>query len=135
MSKITVTGEAVVITSACKLEDLKTVQKYRPQALSLMGGEDGKEEVFRIIIDERGAGSIGTFGATFTGKTHDEHGYATITMMLDRITSASEDVKEKVAEAVGAAILNVNKIEEKLPAIIREINAEKAAILENIELA
>ena len=42
MAKITIAGDAVVVTSALKLEDIKTIEKYRRNALVLKGGEDGK---------------------------------------------------------------------------------------------
>ena len=42
MAKIVIAGDAVVITSALKLEDIKTIAKYNPKALTLMGGEDGR---------------------------------------------------------------------------------------------
>ena len=41
MAKIVIAGEAVVVTSAVKLEDYRKVAKYRPKALVLLGGEDG----------------------------------------------------------------------------------------------
>mgnify|MGYP007102082194 CR=1 FL=1 len=82
MAKITIAGEAVIITSALKLEDIKKVQKYRPKELVLKGGEDGKE-----------------------------------------------------ADKLGAAMVNLKKLEEKLPAVLAEIDAEKAEIMANITIA
>ena len=41
MAKITIAGDAAVVTSAMKLEDIKTIEKYRPKELVLKGGEDG----------------------------------------------------------------------------------------------
>lgn len=130
MAKITIAGDAVVITSECKLEELKLVEKYRPNALVLKGGEDGKEPIFAVGTGR--CGTINAFGATFASEAHDGSGLATITMCADNI---SGDPKEWVAEQVGTAILNLNKVEETLPAAIEEIAAEKAAILANITVA
>ena len=42
MAKITIAGDAVVITSTQKLEDIKLLEKYRPKALCLYEtGENG----------------------------------------------------------------------------------------------
>ena len=41
-------GQAIVVVSDVKLEDIKKIEKYRPDALVLKGGEDNKEEIFRI---------------------------------------------------------------------------------------
>ena len=131
MAKIVIAGQAVVITSALKLADLRKVAKYRPEALTLEGGEDGKEPIFRIGATN-GSGKINTYGAEFADETHDDEKLATITMIIDGFAG---DVRESVAEAIGTSILNLNKIEETIPAVIAEIDAEKAAILNNITVA
>ena len=130
MAKIVIAGEAVVITSAVKLEDIRKVAKYRPEALILKGGEDGKEPIFRLGVTN-GAGKINKYGAEFGAETRDENKFATLTMCLDGVTG---DVKEAVAEAIGVSILNLNKIEETIPAVIAEIDAEKNDILSNISI-
>lgn len=50
MAKIVIAGDAVVVTSAIKLEDLRNIKKYRPAALILKGGEDGKEPIFAVDV-------------------------------------------------------------------------------------
>lgn len=130
MAKITIAGEAVVITSALKREDIELLEKYRPDALILKGGEDGKKPIFRIATTT-GAGDINKYGASFGGETHDEAKLATITMMSGVV---GEDIREAVAEKVGTAILNLNKLEATLPEVLEEISAEKAAIMDNIQV-
>ena len=112
MAKIVIAGEAVVVTSAIKLEDLRKVAKYRPDALVLKGGEDGKEPIFRIGVCS-GTGKINKYGAEFGAETHDDAKLATITLVTDALEG---DIREAVAEAIGASILNLNKLEETIPA-------------------
>ena len=45
------------------------------------------------------------------------------------------DIKEWVADRIGTAIINLNKLEEKLPAVLEEIAAEKAEVMSNITVA
>ncbi len=45
MAKVKTMGQAIVVVSEVKLEDIKKIQKYRPEALVLKGGEDNKEEI------------------------------------------------------------------------------------------
>lgn len=130
MAKITIAGDAVVITSSLKLDDLKKIEKYRPGALVLKGGEDGKEPIF--VVGTGCKGSINAYGAEFNSATHDDEKLATITMALP---FGANDVKAAVADLVGAAILNLNKLEATLPAVLAEIDAETAAILDNITVA
>lgn len=128
MAKIVIAGDAVVITSAIKLADLAKVEKYRPDALILKGGEDGKEPIFRVGVTS-GAGRINKYGAEFGAETRDDEKLATLTMFIDGIAG---NAREAVAEAIGTSILNLNNVEEAIPMVIAEIDAEKDAILENI---
>ena len=133
MAKITIAGDAVVVTSAMKLEDLRTISKYRPNALTLMGGEDGKEPVFAISVIKNGlAGEINKYGASFGSETHDDEKLATITMTA---CVAEGDIREVVADHIGSAIINLTKLEETLPAVLDEIAAEKAAVMDSITVA
>jgi predicted butyrate kinase (DUF1464 family) len=131
MAKITIAGDAVITTSSLSLEELKLVAKLRPQALRLMGGENNKEVVFAIGV-AKGNGSINQYGASFAGETHDDAKLATITMIAEGVTG---DVKEWAADRIGAAIININKIEANLPDVLAEIRTEKAAVLSNITVA
>ncbi len=133
MAKITIAGDAVVVTSAIKLEDLKTIKKYRPEALTLKGGEDNKEEIFKVSVTD-GDGSINNFGATFGSATRDDAKLATFTMVINGLGEGA-DIKDVVADKIGSSIINLNKLEASLPAVIDEIAAEKASVLERITVA
>lgn len=75
MAKIVIAGDAVVITSALKLSDIKTVEKYRPNELILKGGEDGKEPIFALGTTT-GSGNINAVGASFGREASDGSGLA-----------------------------------------------------------
>jgi len=130
MAKITIAGEACVVTSTMKVEDIRTIQKYRPDALILKGGEDGSEPIFRIGLTDDSTGCINRYGAEFYSETHDAEGRATMTL----ICRAEGDIKEAVADTIGAYVMTLNKLEETLPAVLAEIETEKAEILANIEV-
>ena len=133
MAKITIAGDAVVITSTQKLEDIKLLEKYRPKALCLYEtGENGKkEEVFKVGSTS-GEGAISMYGASFGSTTHDEEKLATITITLPRGVA---DAKQYVADAVGVAILNLNKVEAQFAEALADVTAEKEAVMENITVA
>ena len=131
MAKITVAGNAAVITSAIKLEDIKTIAKYRPNALVLKGGEDGKTPIFKIGVCE-GSGSINKYGAEFGGETHDDAKLATITIVYDDMEG---DIREVLADTVGIYVVTLNKLEGTLTGVLEEIRAEKQAVMDNITFA
>lgn len=131
MAKINVIGDAVVVTSAMKLEDIRLIKKYRPKALVLSEEIDGvKEPVFAISVSE--CGEISEYGASFSGETRDDEKKATITTVLK---GAPADLKEYLADKLGGALMKLNKLEEQLPAVLAEIAAEKQAVMEQITIA
>jgi len=131
MAKIKVVGEAAVIISDLKLADIEKVGKYRPDALVLRSDDEKKSLVFKISTSKDRMGEISSYGAAFGAA--DADGFATITVAP--LAADGDDVKEAVAEKVGPSILHLNKLEQALPAVIEEIDAEHAAILGNIEIA
>lgn len=131
MAKIVIAGDAVVITSAIKLEDLRNVAKYRPEALVLKGGEDGKEQIFRVGVCN-GVGDINQYGAAFGNATRDDSKLATITLVAPGVEG---DIKEFVADKLGSALINLNKLEETLPGVVQSIAAEKAQVMGAISVA
>lgn len=132
MAKIIVAGDAVVITSGLTLENLETVKKYNPNALTLMGGEDGKEPVFCIGVNRGKQGNINQYGVEFGAETRDEQKLATLTLL---VPGEIDDVKNYVADKYGAALMMLNKLEAFLPTILEAIEADKKAILDNITVA
>lgn len=129
MAKVIIAGQAVVVKSSLSLEDLKLIEKCRPKALTLMGGEDGKEPVFRIATTT-GDGSINCVGAAFNSSSNDADPKACLTLAAKGIS----DIKEWVAENLTGALISLNKLEGQLPDVLAEIASEKAMVMENIEV-
>ena len=124
----TVVGSALVVTSALKREDLETVKKYRPKALTLYEKvDDRKEPVFAIMLG-KGTGSIDRNGAIY-GETVDAAGKAQITVMLKDVDA------NVVKDDFGPALLKLAKLEATLTDAMEEIAAEKAEIEEHIHFA
>ena len=97
MAKIVIAGDAVVVKSELNLEDIKTIAKYQPKALTLMGGDEGKEPIFALGTTT-GTGSINSVGASF-GKA-DSDGKAVITMVMQGVPT--EKAKDWVSSALCA---------------------------------
>ena len=105
MATITIAGNSYVVTSTVSMTDLELVKKHRPKALKIVD-EETKEELFAVGV---GGNSISDYGISFSGVTNDEKKLATVTMS---IPSDVEDAKEYVAEKTGAAVVNLNRIED-----------------------
>lgn len=132
MAKVIIVGDAVVIKSAWRLEDIQALEKYRPKALCLYETDEGgkKEEIFKVGSTS-GRGSISKYGASFSSATHDEEKLATITMEIPKDV---DDAKFYVAEFLGSAILNLNMVEDQLAEALAGVEVEKNAVLENITI-
>lgn len=129
--KLVVAGNAVVITSEVKLDDLVLIKRYRPEALILMGGKDGDEELFRIAPVET-TGTVNQYGITFADVARDGSGKATVTVPIEY---KGEEVKEWIADKFGGALMYLEKIEATLPGVVQEIASEKEAVMANISIA
>lgn len=130
MAKINVMGDAVVVTSAVKFEDLRTVEKYRPEALLVKGGEDGKDVVF--TVSTHGEGCISKYGVTFSGESREGEKLACLTL---NVQCDTDDLSDFITDKLGAAIIQLNKLEKTLPAVIEEIKAEAQAVKNCITIA
>lgn len=133
MAKIKTINRAIVVNSEVKYDDYKLVAKYRPEALTLKGGEDGKEPIFTVFVRNGGQGCIDENGAIFGEATRDDAKLATITMMFTG--DAEADIKEYIVDELGGALTKLNKVETGLPAVIEAIKAERETVRDSIEVA
>lgn len=131
MSKIIVAGDAVVIKSTLKLEDIQLVQKARSKALTIFDEEDGKKILDSAfgICTTAGRGSVTDSGICFNSASQE--GLAQVTVP---VPAGEGELKERVAAAYGVAVMKLGKLESKLPEIISSIKADNAAMLGSIEL-
>lgn len=127
----TVIGNAFVVTSELKLEDLEAIKKYRPAALTAYEkDEDGhKEPVFKIGLTKTSAGEISKMGAIF-GEATDADGHARLTMSFE-----GNPEQDEMIDRVGPAIVRLNKMEEDLAAVLEAIAADKEAAKNAITFA
>lgn len=123
-------GNAFVITSDVPYKDLLLVAEYAPEKLVLKGGEDGKDEIFRVLVEGEN-GSLDDNGATFGCTEQGENKVATITMLIPKC----ENAKEYIADKYGEALTNLNKLVETIPAAVEEVKANRKAIIDSIETA
>lgn len=129
MAKIKTLGASVVVVSEIPLEDLKKLKKYDPEALVLHGGDDGKQELFRIGFTS-GYGSLGEYGAEFSPVT--QNGLATITMKREQLDN--ELTAEAVCDEYGAGLALLNELEALLPEALEKAEAKRAHVMESIEI-
>lgn len=132
MANVKVIGDAAVITSTLKFEDILAVQKHRPSALILKGGEDGKQPIFKVEARAGATGSISEYGATFGSATHTDEGLAAITLCLN--VPAGADVKGIIADRYGVALANLKQLEETLPEVLAAVMTERTALMDTITI-
>lgn len=123
MASIKIAGDAIVVTSAVSLDTIRKIEKYRPEALILRGGEDGKEEIYRIGVATDGRGKLNKYGVEFN--SDDSSGNASVTMMH----GCTNDVVAEVADKFGAAIVKINAIEDSFQNVLEQIDADRAAVM------
>lgn len=125
--RIKIAGNAVVLTSKLKLDTIKKLEKYVPDALVLVSTEDNEErEIFRVATGK--TSSISKYGISFA--TADKDGFATIT------TNIPEDVTDKkvyVKDNFATILLMLKDIEAVAETTLAEFEADYAKLDEEIE--
>lgn len=124
MAKITIAGDVFIITSSKTLDQLKQLEKYFPKALVL---EDENDKPYFAV--GTGSGSINKNGISFNGATPDEHKLA---YMKQDIPAGVADAKQYVADHVGTAFLNLQRVEARLGDALNEMEKAKEEVLKNI---
>ena len=129
MGKITIAGDALVITSSKSLADIQVLEKHNPQALELRDAK-GETVIFKVGTTT-GKGSINQFGASFDGVSHDDKKLATITFQIPKDV---ENAEEYAADLVGSSILSLNKVETGFDAALAKVKADKDAVMKTISV-
>lgn len=128
MATVKVLGNSFTITSGVKQADWDSVSKYAPRALTLYGGEDGKQAVFRVGFS---GGSVTKHGISFDSVTRGEGSYATITLPLDFDGS---DISGYIADLYGTAIADLQKVEAQVREALPGIEDARNKVLEAISV-
>lgn len=128
---VKVIGSNVVVTTVVSLEELKEISQRKPSALVLTEEIDHKmREVFRVGVGE---GSLNGRGAYFNGNTNTDPKCAMLT--IDISGKPEEiDVKRYIADMYGAAILQLQKVEEQFLPALEAIASEQATLSEMISV-
>lgn len=127
MAKIIIAGDAMVVESAYTLEEIKTLEKYHPKALTLYD-EDGKTEIFKVGTTQ-GGGNINTYGASFGSYSRNDVKKAVITM---EIPYGIDDAVGYVEESIGVSIIHLNKVEAQFAAALADVETKMAIIRSNV---
>ena len=104
--------------------------KYRPEATTLKD-EDG-DTVFVAAAKDGANGRIGRYGVIFDSISRDADKLAQITML---IPANIEDVRAWALETFAEVKSNLDKIEDSIPTVLAEINAEHREFLDNLTIA
>lgn len=135
MAKTKIVGDAIVITSAHTPEELKLVQKYRPEAMTLYSIDEAgrKTAVFKVAVSEGDdMGSLGTYGGSYAKETHDVSQRATITLF---VPAGVEDTHDYVLDTYGPALGSLRKIDDFVGDALIDIKEEREEISSTITFA
>lgn len=127
MSKIIITGSAIVLKSDLKLDTLKKLEKYQPSSMEMRDEKD--RLIFKAAIAGEGEGSISEKAVYFAPVTHDAEGLATVTLS---IPASVHDAKEYAADLLGRVYLNLADLERVMASASTSVDTAKAQMLERI---
>jgi hypothetical protein len=127
MADVRIAGNIIVLTSSVTLEELKRLEKHRPEALEIRNAKD--EVMFRVGT---GSNALNINGASFCTATLDSRGLALITLT---IPAGVTDAKLYFAESFGKAYAQFKRVEAGLAEATREVAAEIAEIMNDVQFS
>jgi len=127
MAKITIVGDSFTVTSALALKDIKKIQKYRPELLSLY--DKDQNELYQMR-HEADTSSFKPFGVVFPSE--DSEGFATVTLP---IPLGTQDKKRYVSDNYAYALINLNLLEDMLKEDLVELDEQINKVEASITIA
>lgn len=116
-----------VLTSTLKKADIELVKKYAPDALKIKDKDGNDVFGMSYCADKHGVSKV---GVTFGGVNKD--GFAIVVGDLPANLPENQKPGEYVADIVGAAIQNINVLEEAIPAVVTDIKTQRAELIGSI---
>lgn len=127
MANIIIAGSSIVLKSDVTLEAVKKLAKYRPAALE---ERDEKERLlFKVSVAGTGNGSVQEKAVYFAPITHDADGLATVTL---EIPDSVKNAVDYAADLLAPAFTALSEMEDAIIGASDEVDAAKAAMIENI---
>ena len=127
MADVRIAGNIIVLTSTVTLEQLKKIEKHRPESLEI---RNGKDEV--IFCVGTGSNALNINGASFNAATLDERALALITL---QIPGDVQNAKLYFAETYGKAHIMLKQVEAGLGEVVRNVAEEIAEIMNDVQFS
>lgn len=129
MSKVTIAGSAIVLTSAITEETFAKAVKFDKSALQILN--EKKEPEFQVSLGEDGTGAAGKNGILFNSVNAE--GQLELTMIAPEITTSTVEEKlDFVKWNIAPFLVKLDLVEAKVDASQTAIDATLTAALSNV---
>ena len=127
MADVKIAGNTIVLTSTVTLEQIKRIEKHRPEALEIRNAKE--EIIFRVGT---GSNALNDHGASFNAATLDDRELAYISLP---IPPGVTDAKRYFAETFGQQHLYLKAIEQRLSSVLVEVEGKITEIMNDVTMA
>jgi len=127
MADVKIAGNTIILTSTVTLEQIKRIEKHRPEALEVRNAKE--EIIFRVGT---GSNALNNHGASFNAATLDERELAYISLP---IPSGVADAKRYFAETFGQPHLQLKAVEIRLADVLTKVDDEITEIMNDVTMA
>ena len=116
-------GQALVVTSSVKVEDIQRAERICPDALILKDEED--QPIFKLGYCDHGIG-VGQCGIVFNSKNAE--GYAQLTLLRkEKLTKVAFE------DEFGLCFIRLHEVEEQFDAFYNEATSALAEAVADVE--
>lgn len=134
MAKFKLAGNALVIQSEVKMEDMLKVQKYRKDKLTVKKEINGQEVIlFGVCADKKLNNIFNKTYAVFSEDNVTEDGYGVITLEISNSTEGLPTVEDVIDEC-GEGLIYLNQIEKQMETALYAIQQNLDLLTSKIEI-
>lgn len=132
MAKLTLSGNAITVTTKITSEDFFKIEKYSPESLTIR--DDNGNPIFKIDFGDIGRGSINNYGIVFDSVNEEDNMYLSVIDEGGYSEYTTEEKKEIVVKQYAAPLVKINQIEMFLEGVLETITKMEDEAAENIEI-
>lgn len=131
--KVTISGDQIAIVSAVTMEELQTLSKYNPAALTLVDKDGNTVYMVKGIPGEYG--SINGKGLVYNAQTRPEDGEqakAALYIIDPKLPKTAAEAKAYVADKYGPALELAAEVEKGIPEAATAATAKRDSLIATI---
>lgn len=132
MAKLTLSGNAITVTTKITSEDFFKIKRHSPESLTIK--DDKENPIFKIDFGGQGKGSINNYGIVFDSVNEDDSMYLSVIDEGGFSECTAEEKKAIIVDQYAAPLVKINQMEMFLEGVLETLTKMENEAAESIEI-